>query len=1269
MGIGSGTGGGKFALSDFSFDSPKFHEGIFATGIITPGGLFRLTDGAAGQVMYAAPKSKEESKVSLPYELFHWRCGHVGKDTVERTAQVSGVALKGAQNGEACDPCRRGKAVAQPFRSSARIVRSEVCAEILHLDVVILSHPTFDGMKYAVIFTDCASDLKKIALLKAKSELYDAFYSYLRWSERQTGNKLKTVRLDGELYASAQFKALRAKEGFNVKLTNRGKSNMNPVAERANRTIETMARCMLIDGRCPPYLAGKAMVAACYVHNHLHSTRIGTSPLAKFSGKATTVHQLRRLFCKCWFMPSNKAKSKDGERGSLGVFMGYDEDRRSWLVFDLATKKFITSRDVTFDEMQRGWPSNWSRKQAERGEVSYPDLLSDVDPLVSSLGNREEVKTQATPGVDGHQDEKDVSVVEDELLSQGTPTPSEMPRLEAPTSEEYFRDEKTAVLEDFHSPPSCFEDDLNDGDDESVTPRYPQRNRVQSLAGVESAISQGHVFSVTINIGARKAIEIPRWKAAMDKHMHQVLSKGVYSVVPRSAVGQDGNVISSRWVFTEENPAAQDHGQKDKCKARWVVRGFSQQRYVDYWDTWSPTIRLCSFRFLFCLAARCGFTVRHVDVRAAFYNATLKESIFAELPTGYEQAGKVAQLHKAVPGLKQAGREWYFTLNKIVSGAGWVRCDYDPSFYIKWFKKGFALVGVHVDDCLCAGSPRAGDDFVSLLASHFEIKDLGEARFALGIDIVKFSDGFGLHMGTYLTQMLKRYGMEDCHAVSSPGIKERPQNLSKTSGLTRFTLDELKGSLRWPTNCVRPDTAADICMLSKCVTKDPEFAYCRVARLFRYYKGTLYFGLRFRAAEGPIFPLNFHGWPDGNWGGCPYTGRSQGGHFIQLGKQVFDYQAKRQDCVSTSSTESELREMKDILRKFRWLLSVCAQFRFPVKKPIEIYEDNTAAILLSTTNVLSKKLSHTEISMKYINEQMETGEFKAVRVGTKDQLADILTKPLPTSTFLHLRSKVVSEIVQPIQGSVALVFAQPFGKCGDGPPRLNIIPGEPDGHCHVLRDGDLICKHQARVGDLLCPLHTKVAEGRHCRGRTPKRECRSVSVAANGYCSHHQAQAIYQPGSATQVLALQVDARATESKSRANACSNCRAVGHLVDQCSSPCRRVGHGDHVSRLCPIFATRFPLPEEKEGKYVRARAARSSATPQVPMSSSGSSSTSSPPRSSSSSPLASSTQGSMGQSSSSATNTINSEGLENLSPSDLFTALAELFGKLALLSKKH
>ena len=1253
IGIRSQTDTGKVALSTNPV-GVKFNEGIFATGVKGPGRLFKLRtvpDVDGKNVLFAVPKKKPESKVKMPYALFHWRCAHLGKDRVMKTAETFGVDLQRAEEEKVCDPCRRGKAVSQPFRSSAQIKRALAPGEVVHLDVIVLQHATHDQKKYVALFTDCATDLKRMAEMRLKSELYEVFLAYMRWSERQTGVKLKSVRMDGELYASTQFKELRVKEGFAVKLTCRGKSSMNPVAERSNRSIETMARVMMLDGRVPPYLTGKAMKAACYIHNHLWSDRANGPPLAKFLGKSTTLHQLRRMFCRCWYKPANRPMGKVDERGMMGVMCGYDEDRRAWLVFDLAAKKFVSSRDVSFDEYTRGWPKGWSERRQAEGLTHYPELFEEPSPAPLPHVIVDEGDEEAPTSIDQRREADDSP----EVISPSLPAVSpSMPHLEPATPVDAVRDSKAIDLEEKHPPADLLMEDLSEAAMENPIRRYPARERVQSLAGVESAISRNAVFAVSVAIPAKRALQIPKWKQAMDKHMAQVMSKRVYDIVPRSAVGKDGNIISSRWVFSEENQAAQDGAQKDVWKARWVVRGFSQMRYIDYWDTWSPTIRLCSTRFLFCLAARCGFTVRHVDVRAAFYNAILKEAIFAELPEGYREEGKVAKLNKAVPGLKQAGREWYLTLNGILVDSGWLRTDYDPSFYVKWAGGEFAVLGVHVDDCLCAGSVAAGDAFVSLLAANFEVKDLGEAKFALGMNVVRFRDGYGLHMASYIETMLARFGMSDCHPVATPGLKEKPSDNDKCSGLKKFSLDELKGSLRWPTICVRPDTAADMCLLSKSVNPDPDLAYARSARVCRYYKGTPFYGLRFYLVKGPIFPLDFDSWVDANLAGCVFTGRSQGGHFIALGRQIFDFQCKRQDVVSTSSCESELREFKDVLRKLRWLLSLCEQLRMKVRVPIPVKEDNTGAIQLATTNVLSKKMGHVEISMRYVNEQMSTGDFVAVKVSTKDQVADILTKSLVAPIFLKHRSQVVTEIKeQPLTGSVALAFCQPFGKCGDGPLFVGLVPGPPDGSCHAVAVSGDQCRHNALPRSLLCALHQKMSEGKHCRGRTPRRQCKSVAVDETGFCRHHRHQA-------PPPLALRVPERVVERPVVQSSPVAQRAPERKAEERPAVPRPPGEGDlyvrgHAARRLhdsPDFNSSFPSVTS-DGK--RGLVAREATTPvQSPAAVKAEESPCSSSRSTSST----------SSSSTSTSSSVRSGALQPISTRELFAALAELFMRASI-----
>ena len=61
------------------------------------------------------------------------------------------------------------------------------------------------------------------------------------------------------------------------------------------------------------------------------------------------------------------------------------------------------------------------------------------------------------------------------------------------------------------------------------------------------------------------------------------------------------------------------NGSIIKYKARWVARGFAQRKGIDYVDTFSPTASLKSFRILLALASKRQYSVRHIDIRNAYY--------------------------------------------------------------------------------------------------------------------------------------------------------------------------------------------------------------------------------------------------------------------------------------------------------------------------------------------------------------------------------------------------------------------------------------------------------------------------------------------------------------------------------------------------------------------------------------------------------------------------------------------------------------------------
>ena len=110
--------------------------------------------------------------------------------------------------------------------------------------------------------------------------------------------------------------------------------------------------------------------------------------------------------------------------------------------------------------------------------------------------------------------------------------------------------------------------------------------------------------------------------------------------------------IGCKWIFKRK---LKQDGSIEKYKARLVTKGFKQMNDVDYFDTFSPMIRITSIRVLIALASIHNLVIHQMDVKTAFLNGDLEEEIYMDQPEGYVVSGnekKVCKLVKSLYGLK-----------------------------------------------------------------------------------------------------------------------------------------------------------------------------------------------------------------------------------------------------------------------------------------------------------------------------------------------------------------------------------------------------------------------------------------------------------------------------------------------------------------------------------------------------------------------------------------------------------------------------------------
>ena len=196
-----------------------------------------------------------------------------------------------------------------------------------------------------------------------------------------------------------------------------------------------------------------------------------------------------------------------------------------------------------------------------------------------------------------------------------------------------------------------------------------------------------------------------------------------------------------KWVFKLKlNP----NGTVAKHKAR----GFLQKPGIDYSEVYAPVARIETVRLVVAMASNHNWALFHMDVKSAFLNGPLEETIFVTQPLGFVKEGmenKVYRLNKALYGPKQAPRAWNRRIDTFLIQSEFKKCSVEYGVYVKK-ETSVILICLYVDDLLVTNSDLKGIEFFKAqMTQEFDMTDLGTLAYFLGLEFVTASKGILLH--------------------------------------------------------------------------------------------------------------------------------------------------------------------------------------------------------------------------------------------------------------------------------------------------------------------------------------------------------------------------------------------------------------------------------------------------------------------------------------------------------------------------------------------
>ncbi|KAI9185245.1 hypothetical protein LWI28_005591 [Acer negundo] len=960
-------------------------------------------------------------------DLWHNRLGHVSPPRLSLIAK--NFLNFSVQSNNACPICPLAKQSRLPFSSS--VVSSVKPFELIHCDIWgCYRHPSLSGAYYFLTIVDDYTRFTWIFLMRHKNEARSLLKRFFTYVLTQFESHIKVFRSDN----GGEFISLRSFFHDNGVIFQHScvyTPQQNGVVERKHRHILQVARALKFQARLPTFFWGDCALTAVHIINRLPSPVLSyKTPFELLYSKPPSFSHLRVFGCLAYATNVHTSHKFD-YRSVPSIFIGYPVGQKAYKLFDLSTKKVFTSRDVRFHENVFPYaavqPSSTLSPNTTSGPI--PLVAHDIpyDPI-PDISRPHTCPTAAPPQLTSPispTSPRSAPVCPSSPASpvpvSPTPETATDPNLPPETGPDPDLPPETAPLRrsSRHAdPPAKLRDyvcsTVSSNQFSSLLPgptkgtRYPLSNFVsyhQYTPAHRCFVAQ--ISGVTEPSSYSEAASQPHWQEAMHSELQALQANNTWSLVPLPA---GKTPIGCRWVFKTKH---RSDGSVERYKARLVAKGFTQLEGIDYQDTFSPTAKIISVRCLLALAAASGWTIHQMDVHNAFLHGDLAEEIYMSPPPGLRRQGEdnlVYRLHKSLYGLKQASRQWFAKFSEAICSAGYEQSRADYSLFTRKQGKSFTALLIYVDDILITGNdPVSIAATKKFLHSHFHLKDLGNLKYFLGIEVSNSKNGIFISQRKYALEIIEDTGLLGAAPINTP--MERGLKLSDKSDFLKDPSQyrRLVGILIYLT-VSRPDITYAVHVLSRFMHQPRKLHMEAALRVVRYLKGAPGKGMFFSSNSD----FKLRAYCDSDWAGCPLTRRSTTGYCVFLGPSLISWRSKRQKTVSLSSAEAEYRAMTGACCELTWLRCLLKDLELSHREPALLYCDNKAALHIAANPAFHERTRHIEMDCHYIRDKIQDGSVTTRFVNSAHQLADVLTKPLGKEFFVPMVHKLgVQDIHSP----------------------------------------------------------------------------------------------------------------------------------------------------------------------------------------------------------------------------------------------------------------
>lgn len=274
-----------------------------------------------------------------------------------------------------------------PMHSSWRASQK---LELIHAYICGPIKPESHSKKrYFISFIDDYSRKTWVSLLAEKSAALESFKKFKALVEKESGCLIKCLRTDrGGEFTSKEFEEYCSSNGIKRQLTAAYTPQQNGVAERKNRTVLNMVRCMLSEKNLPKEFWPDAVKWSVYEQNRSPTAALKeVTPEEAWQGTKPAVHFFKVFGCVGYAHVPQQQRKKLDNRSIKCILLGVSEQSKAYKLYDPIGKRIIVSRDVKFAEEEK-W--EWKEHVTDK-QVQLLDLGEKEDNPASDNTNAQNI--------------------------------------------------------------------------------------------------------------------------------------------------------------------------------------------------------------------------------------------------------------------------------------------------------------------------------------------------------------------------------------------------------------------------------------------------------------------------------------------------------------------------------------------------------------------------------------------------------------------------------------------------------------------------------------------------------------------------------------------------------------------------------------------------------------------------------------------------------------------------------------------------------------